>query len=59
MAEDFQLKINLLYIMIILKSYYIGYKFVTYPLEVVFDNVEGQKLSFEEKSLMQLLSIIK
>ena len=36
-AEDFQRKLNLLLIMIVLK--------------VVFDNVEGPKLSFEEKYL--------
>jgi len=36
-AEDFQRKLNLLLIMIVLK--------------VIFDNVEGQKLSFEEKHL--------
>jgi len=28
-----------------------GYEFATYPLEVIFDNVEGPKLSFEEKNL--------
>ena len=32
-------------------SYKRGYEFATYPLEVVFDNVEGPKLSFEEKNL--------
>ena len=28
-----------------------GYEFATYPLEVIFDNVEGPKLSYEEKNL--------
>jgi len=32
-------------------SYKRGYEFATYPLEVIFDNAEGPKLSFEEKNL--------
>ena len=32
-------------------SYKRGYEFATYPLEAIFDNVKGPKLSFEEKNL--------
>jgi hypothetical protein len=32
-------------------SYKRGYEFATYPLKAIFDNVEGPKLSLEEKNL--------
>ena len=48
MAEDFHLKLNHLLKKPIYKR---GYEFATYPLKVIFDNVEGPKLSFEEKNL--------
>jgi hypothetical protein len=43
-AEDFQLKLNLLYIMIVRKSHHINE-------DTNFDNVDGPKLSFEEINL--------
>jgi hypothetical protein len=42
-------------------SYKRGYEFAAYPLEVIFDNVDCPKLSFDCQTqyLMKLLSIIK